>query len=108
MSQPLMQLEAERLAAMDDSWKEEYDSRLGSWKAENAARREQSEKLRAEYERQKATEPVEEPSLASSIAPTSVGGSYVDARDLVSGEGQAGEGAKALDVSNLGPCLNFN
>jgi hypothetical protein len=80
---------------MDESWKETYDERLNAWKAENALRREHSEKTRAEYESRRDT----------TITPghdaivSNVGGSFVDARDLVSGEGEGGHGEHTLDVS---------
>lgn len=79
-------MEAERQAAMDESWKEVYDERLNAWKAENAVRREHSEKTRAEYESRRSTTAT----TGGSTVASSVGGSFVDARDLVSGEGEGG------------------
>lgn len=80
---------------MDESWKEAYDERLGHWKAENAVRREQSERTRAEYESRRGTAST----TGANTTASSIGGSFVDARDLVSGEGEGGHGREALDVS---------
>ncbi|KAG8831811.1 hypothetical protein FRC20_008069, partial [Serendipita sp. 405] len=91
-------LEAERLAAADDSWKKEYDERLHHWKAENAARREQSEKTRTEWEQRRSSKDFEGTYVTPSVATSSMASSYVDARDLVSGEGEGGHGKEALDV----------
>jgi hypothetical protein len=93
-----MQMEAERIAAMDDSWREAYDERLNSWKAENATRRDQSEKTRTEWEKRRSLEPPSNQPFPKPEA-SSMASSYVDARDLVSGEHQGGHGKDALDVS---------
>lgn len=87
-------MEAERLAAMDESWKEAYDERLNTWKAENALRREHSERTRAEYESRGGTTTT----TGGDTIASSVGSNFVDARDLVSGEGEGGHGEHALDV----------
>lgn len=93
-------MEAERLAAMDDSWREAYDERLSEWKAENAVRREQSEKTRSDWEKRRSLEPANTQPFPS--GPTSsIASSYVDARDLVSGEHEGGHGKEALDVCLL-------
>jgi hypothetical protein len=85
---------------MDDSWKEHYDERLGTWKAENAARREQSERTRGEWEQRRLSGEDSTYSFAnpSGTAGSSIASSFVDARDLVGGEGEGGQGVHALDV----------
>ncbi|KAG8829151.1 hypothetical protein FRC17_007052 [Serendipita sp. 399] len=91
-------LEEERLAAADESWKKEYDERLSHWKAENAARREQSEKTRGEWEQRRSSKEYDAGSYVTpSVATSSMASSFVDARDLVSGEGEGGHGREALD-----------
>ncbi|KIM33462.1 hypothetical protein M408DRAFT_154727 [Serendipita vermifera MAFF 305830] len=87
-------LEAERIAAMDDSWKGAYEERLAEWKAENAVRREQSEKTRGEWEKRSGDATY---SFANPTAGSSMASSFVDARDLVAGEGEGGHGVQALD-----------
>jgi hypothetical protein len=97
-------LEEERRAAMDDSWKQTYDERLNSWKAENAARREQSEKTRQEWEKRRSQDlDASSYSMPPSAAHSSMASSFVDARDLVAGEGEGGHGTRALDV-----CISFS
>jgi hypothetical protein len=84
---------------MDDSWKQTYDERLNSWKAENAARREQSEKTRQEWEKRRSQDlDASSYSMPPSAAHSSMASSFVDARDLVAGEGEGGHGTRALDV----------
>jgi len=80
---------------MDDSWKEAYDERLSGWKAENAARREQSERTRGEWEKRSGDSTY---SFTNATAGSSMASSFVDARDLVGGEGEGGKGVEALDV----------
>ncbi|CAG8719400.1 14290_t:CDS:2, partial [Acaulospora colombiana] len=90
-------LEEERRAAMDDSWKHAYDERLKEWKADNAARREQSEKTRGEWEKRRSQDLEASYSMPPSAAHSSMASSFVDARDLVAGEGEGGHGTRALD-----------
>ncbi len=95
------QLEAERLAASDDSWKGEYDERLNSWRAENAERRAQSEKTRGEWEQRRSSKEYVESYTTPTTTGSSMASSFVDARDLVSGEHQGGHGIEALNVSSF-------
>lgn len=97
-------MEAERNAAMDDSWKEAYDERLSGWKAENAVRREQSEKTRHDWEKRRSLEPPSKQPFPN-VEASSIASSYVDARDLVSGEHEGGHGREALDVGYILPLL---
>ncbi|PVF98071.1 hypothetical protein CPB86DRAFT_392705 [Serendipita vermifera] len=83
---------------MDDSWKRAYDERLKEWKADNAARREQSEKTRGEWEKRRSQDLEASYSMPPSAAHSSMASSFVDARDLVTGEGEGGHGTRALDV----------
>ena len=47
------ELDAEAAAARDESWKAEYDRRLGGWREESAVRREAAEKERERWEQLK-------------------------------------------------------
>ena len=86
---------------MDDSWKEAYDERLGIWKAENAARREQSERTRREWEQRSLKGEDSSYSFASpsGAVGSSIASGFVDARDLVGGDGA--QGIHALDVCHV-------
>jgi hypothetical protein len=83
---------------MDDSWKQEYDERLGTWKAENASRREQSERTRSEWEQRSLKGEDSTYSFAnpSGTAGSSIASSFVDAKGLVGGDST--QGVHAVDV----------
>ncbi|KAF8754332.1 Outer membrane protein TOM13 [Rhizoctonia solani] len=123
-----------------DSWKDEYDARVATWRAESAEARTKAEAERAKWEELRASGHVPEhetwETVGSSVAAesdvtlsestgtgasvpgTNLGGeahgsiadqvnappvtSVADARDLVSGEKDGGNGADVLAQSTLG------
>ncbi|QRW17606.1 hypothetical protein RhiXN_02530 [Rhizoctonia solani] len=108
-----------------DSWKDEYDARVATWRAESAEARTKAEAERAKWEELRASGHVPEhetwETVGSSVAAesdvtlsesTGTGASALvnappvtsvaDARDLVSGEKDGGNGADVLAQSTLG------
>ncbi|GAB1527214.1 hypothetical protein RhiTH_010389 [Rhizoctonia solani] len=123
-----------------DSWKDEYDARVATWRAESAEARTKAEAERAKWEELRASGHVpehetwetvgssvaaesdvtlsESTGTSASVPGTNLGGeahgsiadqvnappvtSVADARDLVSGEKDGGNGADVLAQSTLG------
>ena len=105
----------------EDVWKEEYEAHVAEWRRRSAEQRQKAEEKRAEWEAIREQERKEGKSRQSVLSESTSGWenlsgsvaasasaaspSPVDARDLVSGEGQGGHWKDFLEVRVLPMCI---